>query len=58
MKIFSSMYDVLGEFLNEPCSICGVITAEGDYLRGDPLQGPWSHWSCESCLEWLEEVSK
>ena len=52
------MYDVLGEFLNEPCSICGVITAEGDYLRGDPLQGPWSHWSCESCLEWLEEVSK
>ena len=58
MKIFPTFYDVLGEFLNESCSICSVITAEGCYLAGDPLQGSWNYWACESCIEWLEELSE
>jgi hypothetical protein len=44
--------------MGHQCSICRqYCDFEGGWLRGG-LTGPWSHWACLDCDDWLDELPR
>jgi hypothetical protein len=45
-------------FTGHYCSICREFCDfEGGWLRGG-LTGPWSHWVCIDCDDWLDDIAR